>query len=120
MGTLGIAVELIPNSHDENGNGIFSFNKNRSFSENRGKLVTVFIIGALSFLIILVIYSVVSFEVGHWFRGKLWIFYEIALIALGVHGIVFLDPLVVILTALPFLSHLRWMKMSRRYGPKPY
>ena len=82
--------------------------------------MTVFIIGALVFLIILAIYSVVSFEVGHWFRENLWIFYETALIALGVHGIVLLDPLVVILTALPFLSHLWWMKMSERYGPKPY
>ena len=82
--------------------------------------MTVFIIGALVFLIILAIYSVVSFEVGHWFRENLWIFYETALIALGVHGIVLLDPLVVILTALPFLSHLWWMKMSKRYGPKPY
>ena len=82
--------------------------------------MTVFIIGALMFLIILAVYSVVSFEVGHWFREKLWIFFESALIALGVHGIVFLDPLVAILTALPFLSHLWWMKMSKRYGPNPY
>jgi hypothetical protein len=80
----------------------------------------VLIIGVLIFLIILAVYSVISFEIGHWFREKLWIFYEIVLIGLGVHGILSLDPLAVILTALPFLSHLWWMKMSKRYGSKPY
>jgi hypothetical protein len=80
----------------------------------------VLIIGTLIFLIILAVYSVVSFEVGHWFREKLWIFYETVLIALGVYGIMFLDPLAILLVALPFSSHLYWVKMSKRFGRNPY